>query len=157
MFCYRCGNKIDDDSIFCSNCGASICENKENKNTNATNKIKTKLANKNALVAAVVIIGMIVFFCSSSNDKNSDSGTNNNYNNNYNNNNSGTVMVDPPGRKNNKCSICGGRGRKDCTSCNGGYISEYESGQYLGNGPITREVKKRCVVCKGSGYVKCYH
>ena len=59
--------------------------------------------------------------------------------------------------KNNSCSSCGGSGKKDCTSCNNGYITDYESGQYMGYGSPTREVKKKCMVCQGSGKVKCYH
>ena len=56
------------------------------------------------------------------------------------------------------CIYCGGSGKKPCTSpsCNGGYIIEYESGQYMGNGPTTREVKKDCPHCTG-GQVTCYH
>lgn len=55
------------------------------------------------------------------------------------------------------CHICNGSGRKACTSCNGGYYTEYETGTYMGYGSPTRAVKKRCMVCRGTGYVKCYH
>lgn len=56
------------------------------------------------------------------------------------------------------CIYCGGSGKKPCTSpsCNGGYITEYESGQYMGSGPTTYEVKKDCPLCVG-GQVTCYH
>ncbi len=55
------------------------------------------------------------------------------------------------------CRICNGSGRKTCTSCSGGYYTEYETGTYMGYGSPTRAVKKRCPVCHGTGYVTCYH
>lgn len=58
---------------------------------------------------------------------------------------------------NDDCFVCGGDGKKDCTSCDGGFIIEYITGTYTGYGPSTREVRKKCMVCRGSGEVKCYH
>ena len=69
----------------------------------------------------------------------------------------GNITTKPATKKNTSCSSCHGSGKKDCGSCNGGYITEYESGQYMGYGSPTREVKKKCMVCQGSGKVKCYH
>lgn len=56
------------------------------------------------------------------------------------------------------CFICGGTGSKQCTSCHGqGYYYEYDNFGAAGDGGKLTQIKKTCMVCRGSGKVKCYH
>ena len=43
MYCKKCGNEIEDDSVYCNFCGAKIDKkNIESKNKKETKKIKSK-------------------------------------------------------------------------------------------------------------------
>ena len=152
-FCTSCGKQIKNDSLFCKHCGASVDDVVKVPEKDDKYK-KRSLAIK---VILIVLLAVVCFSLFPRDDTNngkqiggrSDTGTGG----------TGGILVDPPPGLpgNDDCFVCGGDGKKDCTSCDGGYYVEYENGSYLGYGPTTREVRKKCMVCKGSGEVKCYH
>ena len=156
-FCISCGKQIKSSSSFCKHCGASMIKSKIVRKKN--NNYNKKLAIKVTAVASLIIVGLLLF------PHNKKSLNNNQNNNTYNGAITGTTKqksnITEPKQKNslfnNDCFVCGGDGKKDCTSCDRGYYIEYETGTYLGYGPTTREVRKKCKVCNGSGEVKCYH
>jgi len=155
LFCASCGKQIKNNSLFCKHCGASV----GNEVTPCQKKVKHKKTNLAIIIALIVIVGLAVFSRDEEKTgKQPDEST-------YNGGRVGkdeSILVTPalePGTAfdNNDCFVCGGDGKKDCTSCDGGYYIEYESGSYLGYGPTTREVRKKCRVCGGNGEVKCFH
>lgn len=76
--------------------------------------------------------------------------------------NSGTSKAvnstkDAVAERGKSCSICGGTGSKQCTSCHGqGSYYEYDNYGVMDGGKLTK-IRKTCQVCHGSGKVKCYH
>lgn len=60
MYCSKCGNKIKDGNMFCTNCGASIIEDEkaDSKKENIQNK-KKKFNVKVIIIILVVIIALI--------------------------------------------------------------------------------------------------
>ena len=157
-FCTSCGKQIKSNSLFCRHCGASTgnavtVPEKDNKYD------KRNLVIKVIMIVLLVIVGLSLFPRDEETlSKQSDIST---YNDDrVEKDKSADEVVNPKPKKpldNNDCFVCGGDGKKDCTSCDGGYYIEYESGSYLGYGSTTREVRKKCMVCRGSGEVKCYH
>ena len=58
MFCKKCGAKIDDDSIYCGNCGARIIGNQENNFTKslATESDNSSRVDKQQLIKYLEIV-----------------------------------------------------------------------------------------------------
>lgn len=67
MFCSKCGNEIKEGERFCSNCGKSVNNIEEKKNSNNFNKKITFAVL--GIIVIVVIIGTVIFI---SNRKNSN-------------------------------------------------------------------------------------
>ena len=60
MFCKYCGNKIDDDSVFCPKCGKTL---KGGKRTSASDGPKDGFAPKGGSSVKKVIYGIIALLC----------------------------------------------------------------------------------------------
>ncbi len=153
-FCTSCGKQIKSNSLFCKHCGASV-GNAEKVIESNSKYNKRNLVMKVIAIAVVVVVGFALFpRDEEKRDKQTGEYTNPKTGD------KGETLINPGLQgvsENDNCFVCGGDGKKDCTSCDGGYYVEYESGTYLGYGPTTREVRKKCNVCRGSGEVKCYH
>lgn len=171
-FCTSCGQQINNEASFCKHCGAAIGhpENVPKKDN------KYKKINLAVIIVFLLIVGLLAF------PRNGEK-----LNKQYDNDQDNNVVIETDKSKSNvnvhksketstdnDCFVCGGDGKKDCTSCDGGYFIEYDTGTYMGYAPATaykdpvsgevyvdkeiaREVRKKCTVCKGSGEVKCYH
>ena len=154
-FCASCGKQIKNGSLFCKHCGASI----GNVVTVHKKDNKRNLKIKVAMIALLVIVGLSLLpRDEEKQSKQYGGGTYDGGITGIDKPKDGAIKINPKNPlDNNDCFICGGDGQKDCTSCDGGYITEYETGTYMGYGSPTREVRKKCMVCRGSGEVKCFH
>lgn len=154
LFCTSCGKQIKSNSQFCKHCGASV-RNVVNVTEKDNKYNKRNLAMKGITIALAAIVCFSLFSRGEEKNGKQTGG--------YTRTGVGSVGggVVSPGPKgvsgNDDCFVCGGDGKKDCTSCDGGFITEYETGTYMGYGSATREVRNKCKVCDGNGEVKCYH
>ena len=159
-FCTSCGKQIKSNSLFCKHCGASV-EKRKTPPVKDDKNNKRSLAVKAIIIALLVVVGLSVLPHNEGNigDQAGQSSYGGGAGETGASDAGGSGPSPMPGKPsdNNDCFICGGDGEKDCTSCDGGYITEYETGTYMGYGSSTREVRKKCMVCKGNGEVKCYH
>ena len=67
MYCEMCGNKLDDDSVFCTKCGAKIGESVDKKEDNEIKltvkpKFKFLYLTLPSLITWCIIIAMCAFF-----------------------------------------------------------------------------------------------
>ena len=62
MYCRNCGKEIEDDVLFCKNCGSST-----GNGDNSSNSVSTNNGNGMAVIAYITWIGFIIAACS--NDK----------------------------------------------------------------------------------------
>lgn len=153
-FCTSCGKQIKNDAMFCKHCGTSV-----GKVVNVTEK--DSKYNKKNVAAKIIAVALVMIVCFSlfpRGEKKDDKQTGGYTHTGTGNTGRDIINPGPQGLSGkDDCFICGGDGKKDCTSCDGGFITEYETGTYMGYGSATREKRTKCKVCKGDGEVKCYH